>query len=374
MKRIIIYAPNVGGGGGLVLLRALLSTTWQGQRPLAILDERGRSALEGLDAEIDIKWVKSSTFGRFGAERLLARSARSNDRVFCFHNLPPIFPVAGDVVCFVHNAYIAGSVPLSGLKGWVRKRLKIERLIAGLFHYRVDTYVVQTQTIAAALAERNAQSPKPIRVMPFVSLSASADLTKIAAAAASPHKADHMIAVQSVQSSRPNQRWNFVYLSDGSAHKNHRRLFEAWVILAEFGYFPSLAVTLHAKRDARLRSELTELASRHSLKIEDLGQLPHSSALLLYLQSDALIFPSYAETFGIPLLEAKAAGLPILAPELDYVRDVCEPAATFDPFSARSIARAVRRFYGDTGDSMQPMSPQEFKEAMCDQRSSHSGK
>jgi len=35
--------------------------------------------------------------------------------------------------------------------------------------------------------------------------------------------------------------------------------------------------------------------------------------------------------------------LQILAPELDYVRDVIDPAQTFDPNSPTSIARAVLR-------------------------------
>jgi hypothetical protein len=38
--------------------------------------------------------------------------------------------------------------------------------------------------------------------------------------------------------------------------------------------------------------------------------------------------------------------LPVLASELDYVRDLIEPAETFDPSSPVSIARAVRRFLG----------------------------
>ena len=34
----------------------------------------------------------------------------------------------------------------------------------------------------------------------------------------------------------------------------------------------------------------------------------------------------------------------IIAPELDYVRDLVNPAETFDPNSGLSISRAVKRF------------------------------
>ena len=66
----------------------------------------------------------------------------------------------------------------------------------------------------------------------------------------------------------------------------------------------------------------------------------------LYGKASALIYPSTLESYGLPLLEARAAGLPILTGELDYVRDIVDPEQTFDPRSALSIARAVKRFMG----------------------------
>ena len=73
-----------------------------------------------------------------------------------------------------------------------------------------------------------------------------------------------------------------------------------------------------------------------------------------------MIFPSTSESFGLPLIEATHAGLPILASELDYVRDVCSPVQTFDPTSPVSIARAVKRFLAAPEPALQLRSPQEF--------------
>ena len=64
----------------------------------------------------------------------------------------------------------------------------------------------------------------------------------------------------------------------------------------------------------------------------------------MYRRVDALIYPSFAESLGLPLIEARQARLPILASELDYVRDVIDPEESFDPMSSVSIARAVKRF------------------------------
>jgi len=60
--------------------------------------------------------------------------------------------------------------------------------------------------------------------------------------------------------------------------------------------------------------------------------------------SGAVIYPSRFESFGLPLIEARLAGVPVLAGELDYVRDVLDPEESFDPESPLSIARAVKRF------------------------------
>ena len=46
----------------------------------------------------------------------------------------------------------------------------------------------------------------------------------------------------------------------------------------------------------------------------------------------------------MPLIKASKIGLPIIAVEKDYVRDVCAPKETFDPQSPLSISRAIKRF------------------------------
>jgi glycosyltransferase involved in cell wall biosynthesis len=73
-----------------------------------------------------------------------------------------------------------------------------------------------------------------------------------------------------------------------------------------------------------------------------------------------LIYPSQLESFGLPLVEAVSLGLDVIASELDYVRDVVYPVQTFDPTSALSIARAVKRYCGLTDPAFQLNSPAEF--------------
>ncbi len=339
MRSIILYAPNVGGGGGLVLLRELLKVDWGEFTFRAILDRRGQSSVVKEADGLDVLWVDSSIWGRFRAERTLSVLAARGDIVLCFHNLPPILPNRGFVVCYLQNAYLVELTLKAYLRGWVRTRYALERFIARSFRRRVRRYFVQTPTMAEALARWYGPCSPPIEVVPF-----AGPLTR--------------------QSIATDRRWDFLYISDGSFHKNHRRLFAAWRALAEQGLHPSLMVTLDPGRDAALCAELQDIVATYGAKIENVGQLPHDQVLAAYRQAGALIFPSYMESFGIPLIEAQAANLPILAPELDYVRDVCTPVETFDALSSRSIARAVTRFFGRPSDEVTLLTGQDFADRL----------
>ena len=166
-------------------------------------------------------------------------------------------------------------------------------------------------------------------------------------------------------SCREGVKWDFVYVADGVAHKNHRNLVAAWQLLSQNGFTPSLALTLGA-RDEPLAMEIMEIARTSNLRIHNVGQLSYADVFDLYRNSRALIFPSTTESFGLPLVEAASTGLPIIAGELDFVRDVCDPVETFDPSSPNSIARAALRFLGGSEARIPVRSPHEFWDNLID--------
>lgn len=340
----IFFAPSVHAGGGLVLLADICRHWPEGQPCTAFLDERVGPHLQ-IPAAWNVSWVSRSMIGRLRAERVLSTASVRASLVVCFHNLPPIFKSHAPVACYVQNPVLIGLSQLSSYTGWVRLRIGIERFISQTFKANVDHYLVQTPTMAAALARWLGPGPRgrrfKIELMPFAD----------PAALAAPETSEAI-------------EFDFIYVSDGQAHKNHRRLFEAWERLSRDGLRPSLAVTLHPERDRELATLLSSVTERHGLNITDLGQVPRDRVLRQYRRARALLFASFAESYGIPFLEARAVGLPILAAELDFVRDMCEPAETFDPFSAISIARAVKRFLGKGEEPLDPLAPAAFIEGL----------
>ena len=68
----------------------------------------------------------------------------------------------------------------------------------------------------------------------------------------------------------------------------------------------------------------------------------------LYRSADIFVFSSYTESFGHPLVEAMATGLPIVASDIPVNRELCGDAAVYFPtFDAAAGAEAIRRVSGD---------------------------
>jgi glycosyltransferase involved in cell wall biosynthesis len=224
------------------------------------------------------------------------------------------------VLVFVQNRLHFGFTSLAEFPFRVATRLFVERLICRLFRFRVDEYIVQTPSMSRDLIAWYGKDLRKelVSVIPFN---------------------------EDISSLKCNQekKWDLIYVSDGAAHKNHINLILALVLLSEQGIFPKLAITL-GDRDARLVSQISELVNRNNLRLVNLGHMSHEETLESIRSAGALIFPSKIESFGLPLIESSQLGIPILAPELDYVRDVCVPTQSFDPNSPVSISRAIKRF------------------------------
>jgi glycosyltransferase involved in cell wall biosynthesis len=274
--------------------------------------------------DLPISLVRNTLWSRLAAEWRLRRQCKKDDIVLCFHGLPPLFALPCKVVVFVQNRLLVEDIPIGQYPLRVRVRITAERWWLAKLRVRGLRYVVQTPSMAAALQHR-LDLATPVIVSPFI---------------------PEVAAYRQSRATRDGASFDFAYVASGEAHKNHANLLEAWRILAEYGHRPSLALTLDAAANPALEKKIAQLIRDKQVAVSNCGVLTTEEVDRLYRHTRALIYPSTVESLGLPLLEAARHGLPILAAEKDYVRDIVAPVETFDPDSPLSIARAVLRFMG----------------------------
>ena len=83
--------------------------------------------------------------------------------------------------------------------------------------------------------------------------------------------------------------------------------------------------------------------------VTNVGALTRAQVWESLCRCDVLWMPTLLETFCLPFVEAMYAGVPILAPDLDFARFVCDEAAVYyDPWRIDSIAEGLIRLADDS--------------------------
>ena len=143
-------------------------------------------------------------------------------------------------------------------------------------------------------------------------------------------------------------------------HKNLERLMRAFArLVAASSYGGKLVIAGAVHSDSYYR-EL--LLLRDSLPVRDqielTGSVSSGELAHLYRNARLFVFPSVEETFGLPLVEAMSAGLPIVASDcriaeggekyFNPFREIAGDAADyFNPFDEESICAAMLRLLSD---------------------------
>lgn len=141
-------------------------------------------------------------------------------------------------------------------------------------------------------------------------------------------------------------------VSDIAAHKNCPFLVRVFARLAERPGFRHHLVIAGEPRFAPDVREVARIADDSGLggRVCVLGQVRFDDLPALYQGADVFVFPSILETFGHPLVEAMASGLPVVASNATAVPEICQSAAVyFDPTNVAEAAEAIARILADEG-------------------------
>jgi glycosyltransferase involved in cell wall biosynthesis len=144
--------------------------------------------------------------------------------------------------------------------------------------------------------------------------------------------------------SRAKQRETPVLSYAGGFGKRKRldRLAEALGILRKQGVDFKLRVAGNA--DAQVRGMFSKRGVRN---VEFAGYVPDEKMRRFYADSDVFVFPSDYEGFGLPVLEAMACGVPVVAINRSSIPEVIGNAGVLCEPSAEDFAGAIAGILAD---------------------------
>jgi glycosyltransferase involved in cell wall biosynthesis len=162
---------------------------------------------------------------------------------------------------------------------------------------------------------------------------------------AAPHASDlrayHAVARQREYGPRPDGSFRVLACGRLMGRKGYDRLLEAIALACRSRPGMRVAFVGSGPDDARLRARAAELA----IDAEFRGFIDQHALPSAYADADAFVFPTLNDTFGFVLLEAMAAGLPVIASPyagatVDLLRDG-ENGLVRDPFDVPAWAHAL---------------------------------
>lgn len=139
-----------------------------------------------------------------------------------------------------------------------------------------------------------------------------------------------------------------LFLGNDKPHKNLDGLLHAWARLRREGPLPHRLVLAGGapERAGARRASIEGLGVAGT--VHDLGVVPDADVAPLLAEADALVLPSFAEGFGLPVLEAQGLGTPVACSNAGGLPEAAGDAALpFDPADEAAIASAIRRLLTD---------------------------
>ncbi len=131
------------------------------------------------------------------------------------------------------------------------------------------------------------------------------------------------------------------FLSVGSLEprKNLRRLVIAWAEVVD-DLPPDLWLVVAGSGSSIFKNDGLQVVPK---RVFMTGYVPENHLHGLYSGSQAFLYPSLGEGFGLPPLEAMAAGVPVITSSLTALPEVCSSAALYvDPTNVSAIAGAIK--------------------------------
>lgn len=308
---ILVDSVYINNGGGLVLLKCLVDFLESQSLDLFYLfDARTKSVFTNIDSNKK-KFINNSIFDR---HKFYKANKISFSHVICFGNLPPTIRLNSKVLVYFHQLLFLEIPKEFSLKNKIIYGIK--QNILNFLKSNADLWLVQSEFIRVELSKKyfSNESEKIIKLPFYPGLSFSYyNMNRL--------------------------KDSFLYVSNSPPHKNHYRLIESFCLAYDEVNKGKLTVTVPSTN-----LNLCEFIQKKidlGYPIKNVGFIDREKLTELYLGHEYFIFPSLAESFGLGLAEAIDGGCKIIASDLNYTYEVCQPSLVFNPISIDSMQSAI---------------------------------
>lgn len=308
---LLVDAVFINNGGGLVLLRYLVEYfEAEFNDVFYLFDERTKLYFENIP-DTRKKFISNSIVERHNFYIMNKSTFKS---VFCFGNLPPTINLNAKVLVYFHQLLFLNIPKNFSFKNKFIYFLK--QNVLNFIKNNADVWLVQSESVKSEFSKKylDGEVGRVIKLPFYPELNFSGyNVNRV--------------------------KHSFLYVSNSSPHKNHYKLIESFCLAYDEVYKGGLTVTV-PYTDKNL-CEFIQKKIDLGYPIKNVGFIDREKLTELYLSHEYFIFPSLAESFGLGLAEAIDGGCKIIASDLKYTYEVCEPSLVFDPMSRDSIQIAI---------------------------------
>lgn len=303
------------------------------------------------DSHIQIQQVPDGWSGKVLAEAYLIPRALSRfdaDRLFSLTNTS-VFKSPVPHLLLVQQAYLVYN--WEHLSSLLPRQFKVKlKLLTWLFQLSmksVDHFTVQSSSMRSRLCTRWGVAQNKVTVIPSAVEVSNVEVAK--------------------QKSYPERQSPYIcYIAGPSVHKNFNIVVDMLAELKRRSITLDCHLTLHPEQFPDLVQRADELGIGKQIIWR--GAILRDEVYALIANAQALVMPSWLESFGLPYFEAMALECPIVASDLDFAHAACADGALYaDPNSAADFADQVQRLLTDDAlrEDLKTRQRQRYRAVSC---------
>lgn len=308
-KYILVNATALSSGGALTILRQFIAHAALTEKKYMIFSPVGLS----LDTHANISyvevdttsWLKRIWWDSFGLKRYIRQ--HNIESKLCISLQNTSVNVECQQIVYLHQPLPFTTVKYSLSKETIKYFLYkwFYKFFIFLFVTKSTRFVVQTKWMKAALAQSGITEGNISVFTPDIKLPDG-----------------YLSNIKKYGQSSIAEQITFFYPASSLFYKNHLLILDALALLStrQLNKKVRFAVTLTIGDYPVFDEKVQQLELSDTVIY--LGMMPYEQVIEYYVLADAVLFPSYIETFGLPLAEAGVLGKKIICADLPYSRDV----------------------------------------------------